>query len=606
MNLYSIIYKQIVYYRVGLIMPVIRVNEKSSLTELPLSRDYADARPSSVTIGDLHGNTLKLIHFLLREGIIGFESSNSEENKQAYEELVSLYTEMENFFRDTSGEQVLDAKNQPINISKPPARGVEGLKNTDYIGLKVAKDRRPTLSILDKHVIKFEQSEDHKQKYQELDRRFNEFMQKLKVNDSKTLVRFIGDGFADRGVNDKWTLDVLKFLKNNEVPTTTLLSNHDLDFISYYESQPERMIIGPDQRPSLAAIEYLRNSKILTTGDLTELIDSAYKPTLKLIDYTFTDTGIRLFTHAPVSFEAIQDIAKYLKITYKDDTKEDLARTIDQINKKIQQHVADKTLHKLWKDADTQKESKIEPFLYFLWNRFNVNKIDVLNLRPNTFNGYTISYVHGHDSTPSELNHVINLDNEHGKFNTPEYNNKKDYLVLPLNEPSKLQATYQATSPARTGAITGGIATLGAGAITGALIALTALSVIAPPLGLGLITLIGAAIGISIGVGFIVGAIAAKYQANKNKDHVPPITVTDRSNDAAIPEAPSALKQLTDGSPNHLKVQEESDIVIPSEAESLQIKQADPSSQAPQDEDDDEDIIATADPNESYTTPKKT
>ena len=71
--------------------------EEIDLREYP--KPFSESNNQDLTIGDLHGNTLKLIYFLIKEGIV-------EMSEKDYESLVKLYDSIP----DLSKEQFKEMK----------------------------------------------------------------------------------------------------------------------------------------------------------------------------------------------------------------------------------------------------------------------------------------------------------------------------------------------------------------------------------------------------------------------------------------------------------------------------------------------------------------
>ena len=180
------------------------------------------------------------------------------------------------------------------------------------------------------------------------------------------------------------------------------------------------------------------------------LVETAYKPTLKLVDYTLTPSGVRLFTHAPTRFDVLESLACLLRVVYDASTREDLARTLDKIHTKfVAGYRSTNRVHELcggeavpkcdaalpWPiiafyslsltfhclstafcspGRMTPDEQQRFPAHYVLWNRWR-EEDETAGARPAMVNGYTVEYMHGHDPFQSELAHVVNLDTSCGK-----------------------------------------------------------------------------------------------------------------------------------------------------------------------------------------------
>lgn len=479
----------------------------------------------AITIGDLHGNALKLIHFLLRHNVIQFKDTVADPRK-AFEEFAFFYEHSRNLVAPCfkaleeidfnqhvarTKKKIIDnntaAFEEMLTIvlpeglqSKEVREGllggasnrydffqylpsIEGIVKTVIGSYATEQDkaisenlRENFRTIIRTHLAETEDIKPFGEKLAEflpeieqtfpeivkkfkklIDERtalmrhhntfvtnreaaeiklnhelaklgeivpiFNEFMNNLEVTDRSMLVRLIGDELADRGSNDYFTLRVLDLLHENGVQVHTNISNHSNEFVSAYENlnfTSPGVVIGK-QQPSFLALKLFVDNGLISKDEVDKLIERSYKPTLRAIDYALSDTGITLYTHAPVGFALIRLIADGLGVQYNDSTKEALATTIDQINRTFAVVVAENRVHKL---CDTRRISNLkdmteqqiqeQPLVYLIWNRWNESK-DTEEARPEIVNGYRCSYVHGHDDFTSRFEHVINLDTSCGK-----------------------------------------------------------------------------------------------------------------------------------------------------------------------------------------------
>ncbi|KTD23485.1 Dot/Icm secretion system substrate [Legionella lansingensis] len=324
----------------------------------------------SITIGDLHGNVVKLAQFLLRHGVIQFKSGIDP--IAGYNVLVHIY--------ETFGELA------KLHLQRP------------YI--------REALT--------------------ELVQQFNDFMCQLEIK-NKILVRLIGDEVADRGSCDYFTLRLIRFLHENDVKVTILISNHNSEFIAAYEHlfitnelRSLNFIIN-EQKYSFFGLKLLLDEEVISETEVKELVQIAYKPTLKILDYTLTADSIGIFSHAPTRFDVIKSLADYFGVVYEEANKEALAGTIDNINHSFKLAVKDNKVHEFFNipwNIIVENLSAAEiaqwPLIYVTWNRWDAAK-ETQDARPAELHDYHIWYVHGHDNYKSQLPHVHNLDTYCGK-----------------------------------------------------------------------------------------------------------------------------------------------------------------------------------------------
>ena len=238
---------------------------------------------NTVTLGDMHGNTVKFIWCLIREGIITIEPRD-------YDEMVRLYMVL---------------YHEPIYEKKFKA----------YIY---------TAS-----------------KQQELNS-FLGLISKIHVAHGKKL-RLLGDLFGDRGANDFLTLKVIEKLHvSGEVILEIIYSNHDAWLLANYtkdvvvshalsvcsmmddgktfltdsldsvlaKSTPEWDFFNVKRvRNSMVSLYVYIRSGAIRLNEVQRLINSYIKPYIKLISYSLsTENTIDLYMHAPNHFEVIPEL----------------------------------------------------------------------------------------------------------------------------------------------------------------------------------------------------------------------------------------------------------------------------------------------------------
>lgn len=400
----------------------------------------------SVTLGDLHGNSVKLLHYLLRHDVVKFKDSVVNP-AESYDQFVVLYTKMSIIVdkiiaitpRVNSATSAIKRYDQQINLyeallKKGKNRTQEEEEKFQEINIDKLRTWRAEQStkLQDAEEIMNQAKADLKKL--DVVNQCNRLVEQLEVKDKDVLVRLIGDELADRGPCDYFTLKILEFLGENNVNVDITVSNHSFEFIAAYENlfnSKNNELKGPgsiqvDEASSFMGLKILLNEKLVTTKEISKIINQSYKPCLKLIDYTLNETGINIFTHAPAVFDIIKNTADYFEIAYDDSTKESLAQTIDKINTRFSQIVAENKVSEWMADNQTVTESIVDiknmdsskranfPLDYLIWNRWNAGK-ELPEARPAQRNGYDITYTHGHDNFQSLLPQIINLDTECGK-----------------------------------------------------------------------------------------------------------------------------------------------------------------------------------------------
>ena len=326
----------------------------------------APSTTTQITLGDLHGNALTLIYSLIRERVL------SGISKSEYAELVALY-------------------------KKP----VEALTEIDINRFKAILNNATA------------------------------------TPPGAALVRLIGDVLCDRGGQDLLTLLVLKRLGELKVPVEIIASNHDIEFLKAYtpptEDKPfitfNQSALKIDQTRSMTNLQKLLEKIPSLNAEVSELVRETYLPSLKLLNYSLSESAICICTHAPVGFETIQAIAEHLGIEFKQSNATEVVKSIDAINEAVA---------KLGGISALLKEmSEIDSLTRIIWNRDYTGLNRPAYIGSPATGGIALYFSHGHDhSQPFPYHpHIINLDNELGKnifegVSPGKYNHQGTYRVL--------------------------------------------------------------------------------------------------------------------------------------------------------------------------------
>ncbi|USQ13403.1 hypothetical protein J2N86_12025 [Legionella lytica] len=424
-----------------------------------------EGNSGSVTIGDLHGNAVKLLHFALRHNIVQFKA-NVENPEQSYASFVDVYDKMgaavetikNSEFTIKSKQDLIEKHQQKIarheELSAKDSRTQEEEKELASINpeqLKGFITEKVELIAAAKEAI-----DASKKMLPDLVKEFHQFLGQIEVRDKNAIVRLIGDELADRGSNDYFTLRFLELLSDNGVKVNITISNHSNEFVTAYENlfknqglKAKNDVTDPDKL-SFLGLKVLVEEGVVEESDITEIVERVYKPSLKVIDYTLSEDGINLFTHAPVRFEIIQHVANSLGVVYDDSTKEALAATIDKINVKFSQAVAENRINELCDTSNigrlenlTPEEMAASPLVNVIWNRWSA-AADTDDARPSEKNGYKIGYNHGHDPYQSKYAHVNNLDTSCGKGAPRQISKKLEEAQAAVDSPTESPETRKA------------------------------------------------------------------------------------------------------------------------------------------------------------------
>lgn len=325
-------------------------DQKARLLIYPKLDDKCRAKEGEVTIGDMHGNALKFIYFLVRQRIISM-------SKADYRKIINIYK-----------------------------------KSADQL---VKKDLADFIKILNNCAI-----------------------------NKGVKIRLLGDEFADRGSNDYFTLKIIERI-SQEIQLEILCSNHGLDFLNFYETHFKELFFSIVRPPtqSLINLNLLIKKKLVTKSEIEKIITNHYLPHLKLLAYDVDEENkcIVLFSHAPIGLRTVEALAKDFNAKY---DKKNLPQTIDQINQAFNEICVKKKMAESSKlmlareeGVSAMRAPLAYPFLRTVWNRDYDAKKDPLK---KCLDEYSVIYVHGHDGAgyvPSKYKrHVINLDNEFGKY----------------------------------------------------------------------------------------------------------------------------------------------------------------------------------------------
>lgn len=282
---------------------------------------------------------------------------------------------------------------------------------------------------------------------------FNDLIGRLSFNPAG-FIRFSGDLFCERALNDYPLLKLLEAMNNKQLAYEILYSNHDLEFIEAYENYEETKCLSSPRFAdnvgcSLKNLNTLLELKLIDKEDIFQIINKAYKPALKLLSYAVNEeeNSFTLFSHAGIDLSVVKLLAEKWGIEYKENTLADLAKIIDQINDRFQESVVADKVHELYekdpqsplllagRGAEISPES--DPLIFTVWNRYYTK----LNRPVYSKAGFKLYFVHGHDSQESSHENIYNLDNALGKG---IHFNKGKYTVLLTDKKNNLEDLEEA------------------------------------------------------------------------------------------------------------------------------------------------------------------
>lgn len=277
---------------------------------------------------------------------------------------------------------------------------------------------------------------------------YNQLIQKMRVINRDSLVRFIGDELCDRGTNDYFVLKIFEKLVKEDVKFEILLSNHGGEFIVANEAtinqpgQPcefKTVRLQRQQATSMCSLGQLIQKGLVEKDKVDNIVTFQYKNYVKAISYSLDQVtgGITIFSHAAIGLDSIVALAILFEVDYKDSTSMQLANTIDEINRKFAIVLQKNRLHEYYnaESKTTGYDPYADVLTFIMWNRdYNTLR------RPAIHNRYPMSFVHGHESTAENQGHHYNLDNYLGKsLELHEHT----YNILQTDEQSTIPNYYR-------------------------------------------------------------------------------------------------------------------------------------------------------------------
>ncbi|MCL9683965.1 hypothetical protein [Legionella maioricensis] len=313
----------------------------SNILSLPAQGYIPPKAGSSFSAGDTHGNAIALVRYLYEAGIINI-------NQDQYIELTKIY-EIDSLIRDRSA-----------------------------LNPKVLQHFRDVLRDGFSHA---------------------------QVPNDVTL-RCFGDMLADRGSNDLLSLLVLLEMRLAfpELRGVILLSNHDKCLLSNFLrgalAPGKKLTMELSPCNSLTRLKWLIDNHIIPYEEVEDMIQRAYLPALKLVDYVRKEDGsIDIMGHAPLTLSAIDKAMQdFLPSNLHKDiyaSVDDLTYVLDQLNIIFSEGLMDKN-SPMYK-ALTTPPSGSNPIFNFIWPRLTEIGQEV------KVAAYNYRFRHGHDGSPGEV-----------------------------------------------------------------------------------------------------------------------------------------------------------------------------------------------------------
>lgn len=393
-----------------------------NLLKLPTQKHFAEN--SRFTRGDLHGNVLNLIHFLIYIGAL------SRPELKKYNEIVVNYYLYSLYQLNRARNHHTVTTDLYIRLVKTIEQlwKLEQIDNANY--LKFTKIAEQYICRNDNDELDI-QIEALITKTKPLTRLL-ELINQLEVIKTNNLIRLIGDIFCDRGASDLAMAAVLKKIQSAGINVQYIASNHDMGLIEILTSSNTLV------RPCSSALECLIDSSRESAKDtLKKFFLEYYLPNLKLIDYELvqqtppSENKIILFSHAPNSVSCILKLAEKLNIpgSTEVNSAEKLAALIDHINIIYREKLNQVITMQLKPNIRLTEEE-----LKFVWTRYD--GFEPTKVPEETHPKFVESHVHGHVGEgphPNAPKPFINLDCYLGA--SPEANTNK--LKIFIQSPPK-------------------------------------------------------------------------------------------------------------------------------------------------------------------------
>ena len=177
---------------------------------------------------------------------------------------------------------------------------------------------------------------------------FSEILKRMLILNVEKLILLIGDEIADRN-NCLWAiLALINELCNRNVNIQILLSNHGLVLLyalilNQWKLNSSVCILDPEYARSLRGIQTKLKIGILEQQNLDLLLDN-WLSLLHLISYSYSDTSITCYSHAPIGLDTIEALAIKYQLTYDDSSRDKLAQTIEAIDNAFRESLIDNQL----------------------------------------------------------------------------------------------------------------------------------------------------------------------------------------------------------------------------------------------------------------------
>lgn len=252
--------------------PCASLYRTASIMNMPQEAISSTGSHSTHVVGDLHGNVIKLLMFLIRFNYI------KKPNQDLFRRWVVAYIHPEIIISPTG----IDPQRMAAQAQGAP---FPSSRNDDLF-----------IQFMDSLLDALELNPDG-------------------IANSRLVL--IGDVLCDRGQSDVMTLMLLEWMAIQRIQFTVILSNHDLFFLQAYEQNFLNLeSTFPYNVETYRSIIPVLSACSTTKAWIKEIVKTVYLPRLRVVDYdTILDKNgtpqLFLYTHAPfvaTLFEALMPV----------------------------------------------------------------------------------------------------------------------------------------------------------------------------------------------------------------------------------------------------------------------------------------------------------
>lgn len=367
-----------------------------------------------LTLGDLHGNALMMLFFLVRNGVLTLKDGERD-----YDNFVKLYDEFftivtsslflnldpSSLFRladpllpDNQFNQII----QSINPDADPALKLDGTRmqnegefyafaqlQAQHIEFMLLRNQPidlnhfPFQSRLEKIAVKY------KLRLKKIIDDIAKIIDSATVTKEARKIRLIGDTLADRGACDLFTLLILnKLMDNPDLDVVILISNHDFLFLKNWVLTKnvdfKGVAISTLQAFSMQTLCALVKTGLIQADHIDTLCRKAYLPRLRIADHSEDS----IHTHAPFHCQRFYALAHALSLKPQNNLFADvdsMKNAIDKMNDQFRRIL-------MMPDPDINPWKHIwehgDALYQFIWGRDAAYP-----------HGLQIGFTHGHEGT---------------------------------------------------------------------------------------------------------------------------------------------------------------------------------------------------------------